>query len=54
MLLYNFEYYKSYPPKKNNLVLEICKKRDTEGLVCHSSFGLIISSKIESLIYIFH
>jgi hypothetical protein len=27
-------------PLKNNLVLEICKKRDTEGLVCDSAFSL--------------
>jgi hypothetical protein len=31
--------YKSYPLNRN-LVLEICKKRDTEGLVCNSSFSL--------------
>jgi hypothetical protein len=31
--------YKSYPLNRN-LVLEICKKRDTEGLVCNSAFSL--------------
>jgi hypothetical protein len=34
-----FGYYKSYP-LKNNLVLEISKKRDTEGLLCNSAFSL--------------
>jgi hypothetical protein len=29
---YKFRYYKSYP-LKNNLVLEICKKRDATSLV---------------------
>ena len=32
-------YYKSYP-LKNNLVPEICKKRDTKELVCNSAFSL--------------
>jgi hypothetical protein len=32
-------YYKSYPLNRN-LVLEICKKRDIEGLVCTSAFSL--------------
>jgi hypothetical protein len=38
-MIYKFGYYKSYPPPLNkNLVLEICKKRDTDGLVCNSVF----------------
>jgi hypothetical protein len=35
----NFGLYKSYPLNRN-LVLEICKERDTEGLVCNSTFSL--------------
>jgi hypothetical protein len=35
----NFGHYKSYPLNRN-LVLEICKIRDTEGLVCNSAFSL--------------
>jgi hypothetical protein len=27
-------------PLNRNLVLEICKKRDTEGLVCNLAFNL--------------
>jgi hypothetical protein len=27
-------------PLNRNLVLEICKKRDIEGLVCNSAFSL--------------
>jgi hypothetical protein len=34
-----FGLYKSYPLNRN-LVLEICKKRDTEGLVCNLAFNL--------------
>jgi hypothetical protein len=29
-------------PLNRNLVLEICKKRDTEGLVCNSTFSLLL------------
>jgi superfamily II DNA/RNA helicase len=35
-------------PLKNNLVPEICKKRDVEGLIC--SLFFIIASKTESLV----
>jgi hypothetical protein len=38
-MVYKFGYYKSYPLNKN-LVLEICKKRDIEELVCTSTFSL--------------
>jgi hypothetical protein len=27
-------------PLNRNLILEICKERDTEGLVCNSTFSL--------------
>ena len=41
-------------PLNRNLVLEICKKRDTEELVCDSTFfKLIIGSKIQSLIFFY-
>jgi hypothetical protein len=33
-----FRSYKSYPLNRN-LVLEICKKKDIEGLVCNSAFN---------------
>jgi hypothetical protein len=36
-MAYKFGYYKSYPLNRS-LVLEICKKRDTDGLVCNSVF----------------
>jgi hypothetical protein len=35
----NFGLYKSYPLNRN-LVLEICNKRDTEGLICNLVFSL--------------
>jgi hypothetical protein len=41
--------YKSYPLNKN-LVLEICKKRDKEGLGCNSTFSLYLVKKNQSLI----